>query len=72
MHTHTKQITHRLQNVPAPRARALFLVFDEFTCAYLFQISLEIMITYTNLLFDQNLVEILSQTLGKRKEAAFV
>ena len=25
------------------RARAIFLVFEKFTCAYLFQIALEIM-----------------------------
>ena len=41
MHTHSNQITRRQQNELALRARAMFLIFDEFSYAYLFQISLE-------------------------------
>jgi len=37
------QIFQRLQNALALRARAVLLAFEKFTCAYLFQIALEIM-----------------------------
>ena len=36
------QIFQRLQIALALRARAIFVVFEKFACAYLFQIALEI------------------------------
>ena len=37
------QIFQRPQIALAQRARAILLVFEKYTCAYLFQIALEIM-----------------------------